>query len=280
MKLRRLSSYQLKLIALLFMTLDHLGAYGFPVPVVGKHYSIFRVLGRIAAPLFLFTLTESVKKTSSQGKLLLRLYFAAVLVGVTTTLMNFFFRDSLGEYAQDNIFFTFFYTAIACVFIEKIRAAMLSESRKETALLSIELLAILVLPHVLYLSFVQLHLKSPFLQDLFYSFVCSPLKVQYTPMFCIMGIIMYFLKDLYAKAAVFILFSMLSYNSQLSCYFQQTVFSDFFGYPQYWMVLAAPFMLLYNGSRGKKRKWLFYIYYPVHRYVIIVFSYLVTLFNQ
>lgn len=48
------------------MTLDHLGAYGFSVPVLGKHYSIFRVFGRIAAPLFLFTLTESVKKQAAK----------------------------------------------------------------------------------------------------------------------------------------------------------------------------------------------------------------------
>ena len=119
---------------------------------------------------------------------------------------------------------------------------MLTESRKETLLLSIELLAILVLPHVLYLSFVQLHVKNPFLQDLFYSFVCSPLKVQYTPMFCIMGISMYFLKDLYAKAAVFILFSMLSYNSQLSCYFQQTVFFLIFWLPS---ILDGPRSSIY-----------------------------------
>lgn len=275
-----MSSYHLKLIALLFMTIDHLGAYGFSVPVFRKYYSVFRVLGRIAAPLFLFTLTDSIRKTSNQGKLLLRLYFAAVLVGATTTFMNYFFGNSLGEYAQDNIFFTYFYTAIYCILIEKIRGSVLSHNWEKTLLLSMMLLAVSVFPHFLSLVFWQLHVKSQFLQDLFYSFVCSPLKVQYTPLFCIMGVIMYFSKASYTKAAVFIFFSMLSYSLRFSSYLQESIFSDFFGYPQYWMILAAPFMLLYNGSRGKGRKWLFYMYYPIHRYIIIIFSYLAALSKQ
>lgn len=277
---RGLSSYQIKLVALFFMTIDHLGAYGFSVSILGKCYSVFRVLGRIAAPLFLFTLTESIRKTSNQCKLLLRLYVAAILVGITTTFMNYFFGNSLGEYAQDNIIFTYFYTAIYCIFIEKIKSNVLSCRWRKALLLIALLLAISAFPHFLSTAFLQLHVKSKFLQDLFYSFVCSPLKVQYTPLFCIMGVTMYFLKASYAKAIVFILFSMLSYNLRFSRYFQESIFSDFFGYPQYWMALAAPFMLLYNGSRGKESKWLFYIYYPVHRYVIIVFSYLVLLLNQ
>ena len=275
-----LSSYQLKLVALLFMSIDHLGAYGFSVPIFGKYYSTFRILGRIAAPLFLFTLTESIGKTSNQCKLLLRLYVAAILTGLTTTFMNYFFSNSLGEYAQDNIFFTYFYTAIYCILFEKIKYNVLNYRWRKTLLLSIVLLAIAVFPHFLSIAFLQLHVKSQFLQDFFYSFVCSPLKVQYTPLFCIMGVTMYFLKAPYAKAIVFILFSMLSYDLRFSHYFQESIFSDFFGYPQYWMALAAPFMLLYNGSCGKNRKWLFYIYYPAHRYVIIVFSYLVMLFKR
>ena len=31
------------------------------------------------------------------------------------------------------------------------------------------------------------------------------------------------------------------------------------------MILALPFMLLYNGEKGKAHKSLFYVYYPLHR---------------
>lgn len=31
-----------------------------------------------------------------------------------------------------------------------------------------------------------------------------------------------------------------------------------------WVVLAVPFLLLYNGERGRGNKWFFYIFYPAH----------------
>ncbi len=31
-----------------------------------------------------------------------------------------------------------------------------------------------------------------------------------------------------------------------------------------WILLAVPFLLAYNGSRGKGSKWFFYVFYPVH----------------
>ena len=43
-----------------------------------------------------------------------------------------------------------------------------------------------------------------------------------------------------------------------------TVLSLFF------MWLALPFILLYNGQRGRGMKYLFYIYYPAHVYILAI----------
>ena len=38
---------------------------------------------------------------------------------------------------------------------------------------------------------------------------------------------------------------------------------------QYWMIMAIPFIWLYNGQRGRKTKVFFYLYYPLHMYLLI-----------
>jgi hypothetical protein len=38
---------------------------------------------------------------------------------------------------------------------------------------------------------------------------------------------------------------------------------------QYWMVLATPFILLYNGERGGSMKYFFYAYYILHQFVLM-----------
>lgn len=39
----------------------------------------------------------------------------------------------------------------------------------------------------------------------------------------------------------------------------------------YWMVIGAlPFIMLYNGKKGKGFKYFFYIFYPVHIYIFYI----------
>ena len=45
--------------------------------------------------------------------------------------------------------------------------------------------------------------------------------------------------------------------------------SMFFQNYQWMMIMALPFMLVYNSKRGKKMKYFFYIFYPVH--IVILF---------
>ena len=77
------------------MTIDHLAAYGFEIPVFGAHFDTLRIIGRIAAPLFFFALTESVKHTRSKVRLILRLYLGAVGTGLFVAVTNLLFHDSI-----------------------------------------------------------------------------------------------------------------------------------------------------------------------------------------
>lgn len=41
---------------------------------------------------------------------------------------------------------------------------------------------------------------------------------------------------------------------------------------QWLMVLALPLMLLYNGKKGPGAKWLFYVFYPLHIWLLFLLA--------
>lgn len=67
---RGINSFQLKFIGVLFMTIDHIAKYTLMIPM-GSH--IFNILGRIAAPMFLYLITVSAQHTRSKPKFAFRL---------------------------------------------------------------------------------------------------------------------------------------------------------------------------------------------------------------
>lgn len=94
--------------------------------------------------------------------------------------------------------------------------------------------------------------------------------------FVIMGVIWYLVQNKYVCSGVLVLFGIwgfLGANNYLfdfignitGSYFFHRVFFDEF---QSLMIFAALFIALYNGERGKPMKRFFYIYYPLHVFII------------
>lgn len=284
MKKKGLTSYQLKIIALCTMTLDHLAAYGGEIPIFGHYAYTLRIVGRIAAPLFLFVLTESVRHTHNKIHYAVRLYFAAVAVGLFTTVTNHFLGSSIGRFSGNNILFTYFYTALYIILSEQLMKAVRGKKVIDGIICVLAILST-ILPHYisLYLSrVVYLNreiISSELAWDLVESFFVSPLRVEYSILFVIMGMLMYFASNKYWKAAILAVFSLGCYLADFSLEIQDILLrispDPYFGYPQRWMILAAPFILLYNGEKGKSHKWFFYAYYPIHRYLIAIIEFLV-----
>ena len=92
----RLDSFHLKLIALLTMLIDHTG-----VIVVGSFwpgsviYSILRIIGRIAFPLFAFMIAEGVVHSKKPWLYLLRIAFMGVLIGTSMYVIDEFMGISV-----------------------------------------------------------------------------------------------------------------------------------------------------------------------------------------
>lgn len=67
-----INSNQLKLIAVILMSIDHIGAYLFP------HISILRIIGRLAMPIFAYLISEGFSHTRSK----LRYFFSLFAAGL------------------------------------------------------------------------------------------------------------------------------------------------------------------------------------------------------
>ena len=91
----------LKVIALIAMTIDHIGYFLVSSP---DEQVIFRVIGRIAMPLFCFFIAEGYRHTSSKTRYFLRLFgFAMVLEGF---LYIFYLSSGENYLFSINIFLT------------------------------------------------------------------------------------------------------------------------------------------------------------------------------
>lgn len=92
-----LNAYQVKMIALITMFLDHFARILFP------ELYILKVVGRLAFILYSFLLVEGFVHTQSTGKYLLRLILFAVLSEIPYDLA---FGNSIYDPQRQNIFFS------------------------------------------------------------------------------------------------------------------------------------------------------------------------------
>ena len=93
-----LSNFDLKLIAIITMTIDHIGVvFGTPL------YNFLRVVGRLSFPIFAFLLTEGYVHTKSFSKYFLKLLVLAV---ISEIIYNYVFFGSFIYRGANNIFFT------------------------------------------------------------------------------------------------------------------------------------------------------------------------------
>lgn len=277
-----LSSYQIKLIALFFMTIDHIGIHSYKIPGLVAYRNLMRGLGRIAAPLFLFMVIESARHTKDRKRFLRRLYLAGVGMGLFTSITNLLSTLIIKTSSSPgNIFYTFFFTVLYIYLIEAVIKAV-KERNGRNALKSAACFLLTFVPTVFFIFFEgkirlavfeasnQNYVLMNFVGDLFEAVLPEPLGVDYSCIFVLMGILMYFAKTKIPQCAVFAAFCALCYVSAAVNF---TPLSSFYGTgTQHWMILALPFMLLYNGKRGAEHKAFFYLYYPLHYLVIYAIS--------
>ena len=281
------SSFILKLVAFLTMALDHIGVMAEMSYLSGTWSDVFRVIGRIAMPLFCFMVVEGVIHTKSFTKYALRLGILTLVIGIALLLLvsvpqlgfagvrgfgNIFIDLLMGATtiyclrlkSWKKLFAllptAFIVTSFIVTKYEVTNGAMIHWFpyffRSQYGLYSFVLIIFFYLSYVLKDIFFKWHTTQQGLDE--DTFKGSEIERTTTNLLSVLFLI--------SVALIF--------------HFARDYLTFSYMDVQIYAVIAGAFILLYNGKRGYNSKWFEYggyAFYPVHILIIALVFYLIAL---
>ena len=267
-----LDGTQLKTIALVLMVLDHIHYF---FEFTGCIPTVFSMLGRLSAPLFLFCTVEGFAHTHDRKRYILRIW----AIGTAMAALEFFmiyagaFRRGDGFYPQNAIFQDLVLLCVIWQGIDWLREKKIAKGAAAIA-------AVLCWPYMV----VAFLLLFPQVQDMpIASAVVAFLMTSPLPMwtavtdgswgFLLGGVLLYALRghrpvQLGVWALNALLWDLVLPFAMV-CRQDGFVWTQMFtAYYEWFGVGAVVLMLLYNGQRGSGHKQLFYWFYPAHIYLL------------
>ena len=267
-----LDGTQLKTIALVLMVLDHIHYF---FEFTGCIPTVFSMLGRLSAPLFLFCTVEGFAHTHDRKRYVLRIW----AIGTAMAALEFFmiyagaFRRGDGFYPQNAIFQDLVLLCVVWQGIDWLREKKIAKGAAAIA-------AVLCWPYMV----VAFLLLFPQVQDMpIASAVVAFLMTSPLPMwtavtdgswgFLLGGVLLYALRGhrpvqlgVWALNALLwdLVLPFAMVHAQVDFVWTQ-MFTDYY---EWFGVAAAVLMGLYNGRRGSGHKQLFYWFYPAHIYLL------------
>ena len=267
-----LDGTQLKTIALVLMVLDHIHYF---FEFTGCIPTVFSMLGRLSAPLFLFCTVEGFAHTHDRKRYVLRIW----AIGTAMAALEFFmiyagaFRRGDGFYPQNAIFQDLVLLCVIWQGIDWLREKKIAKGAAAIA-------AVLCWPYMV----VVFLLLFPQVQDMpIASAVVAFLMTSPLPMwtavtdgswgFLLGGVLLYALRGhrpvqlgVWALNALLwdLVLPFAMVHAQADFVWTQ-MFTDYY---EWFGVAAAVLMGLYNGRRGSGHKQLFYWFYPAHIYLL------------
>lgn len=226
------SSSVLKIIAITAMVLDH----GYVLFIGKSLFSVFRVVGRTAFPIFAFMISEGARYSGNKKKYALRLLIFALISEIP---YNIAFGSSFVDFGKSNVYFTLLLGLISIWLIQIFR-------EKKIAFVGIFTTVLLAFSAIL--------LNSD------YGF---------------MGVIvitLYYLAGEKRGGSRVISFVMIALMTGICI---DIPFNPWYllNIPQMPAVLSAIPLSLYNGKKGfKMNKYVFYWFYPIHIIILTILA--------
>lgn len=286
-----MSTFILKIIATVTMLIDHIGAFFPNTPI------IFRWIGRISAPIFVFCTVNGMVYTKSPKKFLLRLYIANVGMSIIQMILNI----------QNNFFRTLFCISLIIYILQICKG---NRRKSVIYLLGFVLyqIAVFVLfynivinssPNIQkYIEYFLLALLGSTVTEggvffiligvFFYLCLNNPIKLSISyitliiinTILCATTILSKIIYDItsfvYSLTHVYI-YDYLDLSCRFLGYFPSYAGGNLLTEQYQWMmVFTLPFILLYNKEKGKSFKYFFYIFYPLHIIILYCISQLLA----
>lgn len=271
------SSFALKLIAIITMTIDHIAVFLKEFAILSYSdslYMIMRIIGRLSLPLFAFAICQGVLHTKNIKKYLLRLGLSAIIISFAIFIIKTF---TISIYVG-NIFIDLFLGALILSLLR------LPKYKKLYSLIPIGVSCLLVCNFIpnyirpMYHLYGITLIVGYFLADSFANlikryyqdklsfkdeetFVNSPFYRTLQNILAICSLVI--------VNCIFYIIG--KYNDYLNSYLLMSM--------QVYSILSGAFLLLYNGKLGYNKKWFqygCYVYYPIHIAIIYGIIYLLV----
>lgn len=236
-----MSSFVLKLIAIIAMLLDHSND-----ALIG-HFTILNLIGRIAFPIFCFQLVIGYTHTHDVKKYLLRLLAFAIISQIPYSL---FMHSYIGSYLYLNVFFTLLF-AVTILYI--------IDSKKINIFLKITSIPLLML--IAQVTKMDYGAFGIALTIVIYS--CYPFADKINRKLLTQNKFFNIVFYLFSALAIITISDIKYINFFPIIKVIELIIASYFS-----IILT----LFYNGKKGPSIKYFFYVFYPVHLLILYILS--------
>ncbi|MGL5149262.1 MAG: TraX family protein [Clostridium sp.] len=279
-----MNSFLLKIIMVIFMFIDHVGYFLPNIPIE------FRYVGRVVLPVFAFLMVEGYVNTKNRENYLKRLVIGAQIMSIGNIILTIIAPKILGvnKYILD-----YFNVGIAVV-LSILTIYMLIKNINNTTFtdgMALKSLAIIVIAGVSVMNGFARDI-NPLVNNIFVSLALSFVMLNgmnrldddgatttdVTKIFIVLALAVFSEGALITPIIVYIFYKYRKQNILKYILYVVVCLMFLPGlnverlllYPQWMQIFAIVFMMLYNGKRGANIKIFFYIFYPIHIWILFI----------
>lgn len=242
----KFNAFQIKLAMALLMVVDHINHV--PNLISPEMAGIFHVITRVVAAWFAYSAVEGFNYTHNRIKYNIRLFIWAAIMWIGNTFINI----STGEYISNNIFLTF---ALGVLMLNIL--AIKNPCNK----IIFKVIKSFVVLGLIVIGVIFAEGAIPLLPFMLLTYIFKDNIKMRNCGYLVLSLIIFGMS--------IVVYDTINETIRMLCYNSEFLF-----------ILVLPITKIYNGERGPKNKfskYFFYIFYPMHLWILAIISYFVKL---